>query len=459
MIMEKLREHEMECTSNIQRFNQWLRNSILVKIGTICILILLLLIPAKMISTVIFERAQLQDNAKNEVSSKWGKSQTITGPILTIPFKKCDYDTSGKVIRTSIEYAHLLPESLSIDGTMTPQIRNRGIYKAILYTTQLAIQGRISSVDIEELHIPQENILFDQAYMSIGISDMRGIKDKISITWDDNSYIAEPGAGATDILTSGIHVPLKSIARDYSGNMHTFSTNINLNGSEQLQFIPLGKETNVTLSSSWSTPSFNGEFLPYERESGADGFKAKWKILQLNRDFPQAWIANAYTFANSAFGVNLIMPVDEYQKITRTSKYALLFIALTFCAFFFIEIMNRKHLHAIQYLLIGFALCLFYSLLLSLSECIGFGYAYLIASVAITGLIAGYTSAVFQSMRVSVVIASVVAVLYAFLYVILQQEDYALLMGSIGLFLILGVIMFLTRKIDWYLVNVNKDNA
>ncbi|MBC8156087.1 MAG: inner membrane CreD family protein, partial [Bacteroidetes bacterium] len=250
---------------------------------------------------------------------------------------------------------------------------------------------------------------------------------------------------------------------------------INLNGSTQLRFLPFGKQTTVRLRSPWATPSFTGSFLPDQRSVSTQGFVASWKVLQFNRNFPQQGLGNFLyrptesatnpsrngevvhkesgsvgQMDQTAFGVTLLLPVDEYQKTMRSAKYGILFVALTFVAFFFVEILDRRRIHPIQYLLVGFAICLFYLLLLSLSEHISFDRAYLVGSAIILALVTFYVRYVFQNLRLTVVFSGVLALLYGFFYSLLQLDDYSLLLGSFGLLLILGVIMYLTRNVNWY---------
>jgi len=225
---------------------------------------------------------------------------------------------------------------------------------------------------------------------------------------------------------------------------------LDLNGSSSLYFIPIGKETNVSLTSAYKTPSFDGAFITDSNIVDNKGFKANWKVLNLNRNFPQEWTNSAYNISEAAFGVNLLIPVDHYQKSMRSAKYAIMFILLTFLVFLFTEILNGFKIHPVQYLLVGLALIIFYTLLLSISEHVGFTWAYLISSGAIILLISLYSKTIFKENRLMALLAGILIILYGFLFVILRSEDYALLIGSIGLFIVLCVIMYLSRKIKWY---------
>jgi len=172
--------------------------------------------------------------------------------------------------------------------------------------------------------------------------------------------------------------------------------------------------------------------------------------LHLNRTYPQQWTDDSYYIDDSAFGVGLLFPVDQYQKSLRSAKYAIMFISLTFLVFFFTELLNKKRIHPIQYLLVGLGLSIFYSLLVSLSEHMSFNWAYLIAGVSIIGLITAYAHSIFKNLRLTAILSLILVILYLFLFTILQLQDYSLLLGSIGLFLTLAIVMYLSRKIDWY---------
>ena len=427
-------------------FADKLRGSVGIRLIIISSISFALLIPTFMIQDLIREREMTRNNAILEVSEKWGGKQLLSGPLLIIPLKQHHKDDKGNVT-TSIQYANFLPDDLLINGDVTPEIRYRGIYEVVLYNSRLNVSGMFSFPELKDLDFPQKEIMWKDAFLAFGITDMKGIKEKIKIKWNDSELTANPGIVSNDVLSSGVSTKVKL---DEAKKNYTFSFNVDLNGSQDLKFIPVGKETRVILSSSWDTPSFQGEFLPVKRDVSKNGFTAEWKVLQLNRNYPQKWIGKHYEIYPSAFGVDLLLPVDEYQKTTRTVKYALLFIVLTFMSFFVIEILNKKSIHPIQYLLIGFALVLFYTLLLSFAEHIAFGYSYLIASSCTVLMITAYSQSVLSNKIISCIIFGILAILYGFLYILLQLEDYALLLGSTGLFVILGIFMYLTRKIDWY---------
>lgn len=450
--------------SFFEKQNNWIKNSVTIKILSLGVLILILLIPTSMIKSLITERQYRREEVINEVCSKWGEIQTIAGPVITIPYNTYFKDKYNKLIKTT-EYAHFLPDELNIEGIISPELRHRGIYEVVVYQSELKFNGKFSSPGFSDWNIPQSDIIWKDAFVSFGISDMKGIKENIEIKWNKSKLLFNPGIETNDLISSGVSVRIL-IDKDNSGqtassakslqntvltkNNYEFSIDIVLNGSKELNFIPLGKETIVQLSSNWADPSFDGAFLPDEREISEDGFNAKWKILHLNRNYPQKWRGENNNIYDSAFGVRLYLPVDEYQKSIRSAKYAIMIISLTFLIFFFIEVLNKKRIHPIQYILVGLALCIFYTLLLSLSEHINFNIAYIISSIAIIVLITAYSKNIFNNNLLTMLMGLILAVLYGFIYTILQLQDYALLMGSIGLFIVLGIVMYLSRKIDWF---------
>ena len=436
----------MQTTNAIKETVKRIGSSVTFKLITICVLILVLLIPTSMVTALINERKSRKQGVINEINYKWGQAQTISGPVISVPYLEHIEDKEGKA-KTVTRYFHVLPDTVDIKGQITPEIRYRGIYKAILYNTTLTLDGSFPQVPAADLRIAPENIDWAGAFISVGITDMRGIKDRIETTFNGASISMEPGVETVDVIESGVSA---NIGLDDTNTSYPFHLALNLNGSRQIHFAPVGKETTVAIQSTWQDPSFGGAFLPVERQVSEEGFSAKWKVLHLNRNYPQHWKGGGHKLSHSTFGVELFRSVDIYQKSMRTAKYALMFIVFTFLAFLLSEVMLRLRVHPVQYLLIGLAIIIFYTLLLSISEQTNFGTAYLLSAGAVICLITGYAKAILKKKMVTLMVGGILAILYTYLYIILQLEDYALLMGSIGLFFVLSVIMYLTRKIDWY---------
>ncbi len=436
----------------LKKTSDYIRRSITLKIVSIGILILLLLIPTAMIRNLISERQSRRDSVVEEISQKWGGSQTITGPFMTVPFKTYFEDKDGKR-QFDLGYLHILPETLDIEGEIEPEVRYRSLFEAVLYNIRLHFKGSFKLPSISQLNIDSNNILWDKAYLSLGITDMRGIQDGIIMSFNKTNYDANPGLKTTDLVPAGVSTLVKTISPNEA---NSFSFDLNLNGSEQISLVPVGESNTVRINSSWPSPSFNGAFLPADHEVKKDGFSASWKILHLNRNYPQLWEGAQYKVTESAFGVRLILTADIYQKSMRLAKYAIMFLFFTFATFFFSEIMNKQRIHPIQYILIGIAILIFYTLVLSLSEHMHFNYAYILSAASVTLMISGYAKAIISNSRFALSILGILAILYCYLFVVLQLEDYALIMGSIGLFIILAVVMYMTRKINWYKIETDQ---
>lgn len=412
----------------------------------ISFLVLFLMIPTLFINALVKERQFRREDVKNEVSSRWSSSQRLDGPVLILPYE--ELSSSGQQQQKERKLAYILPDDLVIEGDLQPEIRYRSIYKIPVYTSTLRVKGRFDGLPLSQLNLPPGRILWKEAELVIGLSDFRGIADQVRLQWDTSGTLMNSGAITNDMISSGLSsaIPLDSAtARD----THAFALTLQIKGSEELSFSPVGKTTTVQLSSPWKDPEFSGSFLPEQRTVTDQGFTASWKVLHLNREFPQYWKDQAYAPSADAFGVQLLTPVDGYSQTLRTVKYAILVILLTFFIYFFIEILQKRTVHALQYILVGAALCIFYLLVLSLSEYITFFQAYSIAALATVLLIAAYTAAVFRSLRIGGIFAGFMGVLYGFIYALIRMQDGSLLVGSIGLFVILALIMYFSRKIDW----------
>lgn len=428
---------------------QFSSNSLGIKALIVFVLIMLLQIPTLKIKTLVEERDGLRQQAINEVSSKWANAQTIKGPILSIPVY-IEYQ-DGDEVKTKREYFHLLPNDLNISGDVQPQKLKLGIYDVVVYESLLKCTGDFLWDDKIYTIDNLKSIDLDNAFLTIGISDLRGLKDQIITQWNGQSFDVESGSKIPGLIASGVTVALPNILHLNSA-MSTFAFDLNLQGSRALSFLPLGKSTVTKLSSPWTSPSFKGAFLPDNRDLSDEGFSAEWKVLQLNRNIPQSFLGNLSKklFTNATYGVELMIPLDDYQKTIRSVKYGILTIALTFLIFFLVEVINKQRIHPFQYGLVGLALCLFYVLLLSISEQTNFNLAYAISTFGIVTMIALYSLSIFNLKKITGILICVLSLIYVFLFVTLQLADYALLMGSVGLTVILALTMYFTRNINWY---------
>ncbi len=428
---------------------QQLMNSFSVKMIVVTGLAIILLIPSILIQEIIRERIDLSEGVKKELYAQWGGKQVVAGPVLNVPFSTKEQVENSQVTSERHGIAHFLPQTLKTDGVLYPETRQRGIYKVVVYEGKLKLKGSFAQPDVSLLDIQNARYNWNAAYFTMGISDMRGIKNLPELVINGQRCTVEPGVADTDLFKSGITVKANSI--DFKQSLN-FEIELVLNGSEDLSVEPLGKTSEITMKSDWAEPSFSGGFLPSKRQVNAKGFTANWLVTHLNRNFPQQWVDQRYNTHEAKLGVELLIPVDNYQKSMRSAKYAILFIALNFIIFIFFEIKSKTKIHPFQYSMVAFALLLFYVLLTSIAEQIGFNWAYLISSVAVTLLISWYAFTMLLNSRLMAWVALLQTGLYLFLFAILQLQDYALLAGSIGLFIILAIVMKISQQIKWYSV-------
>lgn len=463
----------MESTLQETAKTTWQKSKWLIKGAIIGVIALLLLIPMLYVKNLIFEREKRQQEAALEITGKWAGPQNLIGPVIAVPFWKSVEDTAHKVYTTR-HTAYFLPDELSINATLNPKEKHRGIYKVMLYDTKIDLSGTYSSPAFEKLNIAADKLIWSEAYVRFSVADNKGLNDQIKLKWNDSILELTPVANSEDGMTA----PLKISSADDLKNIR-FSATVDMNGSGQLFFTPVGKSTTVQVNADWKNPSFTGNMLPQKTEISNKGFNATWKSMSHRRNFPQQWVDNTFSFdyifprtptaaetdhaeriytstsgkvssvAESSFGVNLFIPVNGYQKTLRTVKYSLLCILLTFTAFFLVETTSKKSIHPFQYGLIGLALILFYTLLLSFMEYTGFNPAYLIASAATIGLIAWFVKSILKSGRSTTILSVVLVLIYSYIFSLLQLQDYSLLLGSIGLFITLAIVMYFSRKLQW----------
>lgn len=419
-------------------------NKTIIKLGITGALILLMLIPVSYIESLITERAERQEQIVKEVSSRWAASQTVTPLYLVIPYKTGD--SVGK--KEITENLVILPEQVSVKGNVEPEKRHRSAYDVLLYRSQLSINGEFR-FSLPQ-NIPADKLLLTEAKLCTGISDFKGIEKKVTVRFGENDVLLSPGL-PVDIDSSGLSAPVSISAAQLTAAI-PFSFSLALKGSSSLHFKPMSANSSFDLASSWPHPSFDGNVIPV-KDNGREenGFPAKWSFSNANLPFATVLLGGAIKSYNDlSFGVSLIQPVDQYAKSMRSIKYAILVIGLTFALFFIIEIVQKNPVHPIQYILVGLALVIFYSLLVSISEFIPFDFAYLIAATATVVLITLYTRSHFRNWKTAGIFFSILSGLYGFIYTLISLEDTALLTGSIALFVVLAIAMYTTRKINWY---------
>lgn len=438
-----------------------IKENIWMKIGLAFIMSLILMIPVVQIEDIIKERHVFGQVAKREVAEKWSKSQVAGAVVLSVPVvqKLKDKNDKGKaIISDHHTQIHFLPKDLKIKADTKTMIRYRGLYKVPLYETKLSFSGYFEDVSSRILEMKETQAIWNKAVLSLGIKEVRGLKN-VEMKWNDNIITEDVGEMPSGLLNNSINgniIPDKNLNGIGAGN---FFIEVTLRGSEALEFYPFGQTTTVDMTSNWGSPSFNGAYLPENHEIGNKKFHAQWKVLGLTRSLPKHWEGDrSFTveMEESQFGVDLHMPLQNYQLNTRSVKYSLLFILLTFATMFFVEIVYKIRFHPMHYGMTGAGLILFYLLLLSISEHIGFGWAYCVAGVSTVVTISMYVLGVTKLKKSAAIVLVQLSLLYGFLFVLLQQEDFALVSGAAGLWLILVIIMYVTRGVDWFDLNLSE---
>jgi inner membrane protein len=439
------------------------RLMVFLKIGGIVLLIALLHIPLAMTNGVLCERRGYQQQATDEIAGLWGRAQLVTGPVLAVP-----YVFKAKVARTRLvgdravqveemesmgAMAYFLPETLNVDGTVDSELRHRGIYDTVVFTTKLRATGAFQP-DFAAAGIAAERIDWENARVLFGVSDLHGLRTVGPLRVGTKEAAFE-STGAT--LGEILPLAAKAEGMIAAGGTLDFALDVVLQGSERLEIAPLGKTTHVTLASPWADPSFVGAALPVARQVNASGFRAEWASTHFSRGFGQSWTTRtienatiAKQIAPAAFGVRFAQPVDGYSMAERAQKYGVLFFVLVFAVFFVFEVAAGLAIHPLQYAIVGAALCLFFLGFLALAEFLPTGAAYGVAAASCTLLVALYAWSFLKSgARTGVVFAGLGST-YGYLYFVLKSQDYALLAGAAALFAGLALVMFCTRRINWY---------
>ncbi|WP_284653349.1 cell envelope integrity protein CreD [Flavobacterium terrisoli] len=423
------------------------------------LLTLFLLIPLFYVQNLIAERSQRKSEVVNEIATLWGSDVAFYGPVLRIPYNSYENinvtDTKTGVTtiqkKATTSYAYFFPNEL----TNTSKVKKneslkRGLFNPVVFTADMSFKGNFTAPNFAKLNIPEESIQWDKASIIVKTTNLKSIKSELKIQLNNEKLSFEPqnnDKSEYSILATTIF-NYKTLAGNDKIN---FNFGITYNGSNSINFIPIGKVTNVSIDSDWESPSFEGTFAANDTTKvvNKDGFHVDWKVLDINRTFSQQYTNFMPDLDDYLFGVKLIDTVDEYQQNERVSKYGFLVIGLTFLIFFLIQSISKINIHIFQYSMIGIALIMFYTLLISITEHSSFTLAYGISGIAVVIMITLYSISILKNRKFPLFIATSLSVLYTFIYVIIQMEDYALLVGSIGLFFILGAVMYFSRKIDW----------
>ena len=435
------------------------------KIYGILIIIILLMISTLHIDEVIEERQRNEQNAKQELAAKWSEHQVAGAVVLSIPMiENLSHQNT----------LHFLPENLEINADVKNITKKSGIYKVPLYETRILMSGSFSDVSAKVFETVDTTINWNKANLSLGVLELRGLKS-LDIKWNGKTVASEVGDMPSGIIGSARTVldgakeeetnlkapfvgsaviakitPDKKLKQEGKGE---FSIEMVLRGSERIEFYPFAQTTTVTLTSTEETPTFQGVFLPEKYGVKDNKFHAQWKILGMNRNLPKYWTGDKSflnEINNSSFGVGFNGPEENYELNALSNKYTLLFIALTFITLISLEVILKFRFHLVHYAMTGTALIVFYYLLLSFSEQIGFGLAYGLAAVATIFSISMYVSGITKVRKSSWIVCSQLGLLYSFLYGLLKIEDFQFAFEATGLWIIVAALMYATIKIDWF---------
>jgi inner membrane protein len=419
------------------------------KVLGIAALAMLMLVPLSQVNDLVREREGRAREATARVAERWGGQQLVGGPVLVVPVRWQEQRENGTI--TLEERGFVLPDRVRLDATLTPELRRYGLYETPVYVAAIEVEGRFAAADIAALATNGREPQWQRAELRVPIADVRGIRRASALRVGALELAFGPDNGGV----AGISAIAAPIALDAAALAQPlpFAFELALAGSERLAALPLARQTDVAMQGSWPDPGFDGAFLPAERKIEANGFSASWQVLDLNRRVPQRWSeheAASLALADGAFGVGLVQPANPYQQNVRAGKYGVLFIALTFVAFFLFEVLRGLRVHPVQYLLVGVALCTFYVVLLALSEQAGFAIAYVCAAVSSVLMVGGYAAAVLAQRRAGWTLGALLGLIYALLYGLVSSEDHALLMGALALLATVALLMYLTRRVDWY---------
>lgn len=467
-------------------------NSIILKLFVVFILVIIMMIPMSLIDDLVSERKNREQQVSSEIAAKWGRDQVVASPVLAVPYdyisESIKQDAKGKdyIVQTiEQDWFFLLPENIEIQTEVKPESLKRGIYQSVVYNSDLSLKGSFGGFESKQFPVSSEKMKWGEAQLVFGIQDVKGLTSSPELEYNGNTLPLAINVGNFDLFNNNLTTRL-SLQKEEDAKFD-FQIKVKMRGSKSINFLPLANHTSIKTQGSWGNPSFNGAYLPETREITNTGFTAEWNIPSFGRKIPQQWDgANSrlYSFSGISLAeadfnnygienynganvqaatsileaatdmdmvqINFLPEVNNYQKTTRVAKYGILVIILTFASLFFTEIIKKQRIHLIQYILIGAAMALFYSLLLALAEHMGFNTAYLLAAIATVLLIASFIKMITKDNRTALLFMSILGLFYGFIFVLMQLRDYSLIVGTIGIFIILAILMRISSKINWY---------
>jgi len=452
------------------------------KIAMLVIIVLLLLIPVSMIRSLITERSHRADEVEESIMEAWGSQFILYGPVIRIPVvereeikTKTEKEGEKVEIITRDYTLWITPKDVNINADFSASKKRRGIFSVALFSGNVSLSGSFN-YERAKNELKQNQTLYpEQAEIIVGLSSQKGIRRMIKADWNGNELFFKPGNRNFSIDNSyaytggkrsyGYKQPIgnngiNALSPFNVNGTNTFDIQFAVQGGKAIRALPIGESTQVHIKTDWVSPSFQGGFLPVTQTLTENGFDAEWEISYLSRSIPLCWLSSGreetegMKWREEFFGVDFFKPLDHYALNTRAVKYAILFLIIPFLTWFFLEVFSRKSIHPAQYLLSGFANIIFYLLMLSISEHLSFSFAYLISAAALTCMMTLYARALLETWTRSAYMGLVMALLYLIMYLTLNAEDWALLIGSIAAFVITGVVMFLTRKLDWSSLNI-----
>jgi inner membrane protein len=441
-----------------------------VRVLVLGVLVLLLLAPVGLVLGLVHERAARSQSVQEEIAASWGRPQRLVGPLLVLPYRlpaprtapAAEGEGPPVAPEPRLVVVQLAPDRLSWQGELQPEERRRGLFAVTVYRSRLEVEATFSTADLIAFGVAPESIVWERAQLVVGVADARGLQEQPLLAWRGQELPFGPGTASAPFLGPGLHTRLPELGPQSLETPIAFT--LDLRGTRSLEIVPVGGETRVALASAWPSPKFTAGHLPRERSVGATGFRGEWRVPALATGLPRAWRAGEEPpmlarGGAEAIGVELFRPADGYQQVERSVKHAVLFIVLTFAALFLLDVTGPVPLHPLQYLLVGAALCVFYLLLLALSEHFGFVTAYLVAATAVTLQVSLYGRAVMRRRAHAWALPVTLVALYGYLLVVLRAEDWALLLGALGTFAVLALLMALTRRLDWYAVGQRRPVA